>query len=173
MSRGRPRGHTPLQRRTRGRWRFSRRCEKSEIRSRVSRCRFSSASLVHPHILSAIFLLHPTQTDSLLARPGLTLSPRFQAKAKIALSYAQRPIALTYLRSKHALEDLLLKRVSAGEQLRGVIRSIDQAKGDVEVSKMSPLSSPSLYMFYLFFSASRPSVSTYKAQCLLTSANRS
>ncbi|WWD21781.1 hypothetical protein CI109_106268 [Kwoniella shandongensis] len=54
-------------------------------------------------------------------------------KAKKHLSLNQKTIALSYLRSKKQLEDLLAKRVGSSEQLRAVIRSIDQAKGDVEI----------------------------------------
>ncbi|KAK8847685.1 hypothetical protein IAR55_005544 [Kwoniella newhampshirensis] len=56
-----------------------------------------------------------------------------QAKAKTHLSLNQKNIAMSYLRSKKQLEDLLYKRVGSSEQLRAVIRSIDQAKGDVEI----------------------------------------
>ncbi|WVR04870.1 hypothetical protein IAU60_001882 [Kwoniella sp. DSM 27419] len=58
---------------------------------------------------------------------------RSQEKAKHHLNASQKPVALSYLRSKKQLEDLLAKRVSSAEQLRAVIRSIDQAKGDVEI----------------------------------------
>ncbi|OXG15943.1 charged multivesicular body protein 7 [Cryptococcus neoformans Tu259-1] len=54
-------------------------------------------------------------------------------KAKKYLASKQKNIALSYLRSKKHLEDLLAKRVASSEQLRAVIRSIDQAKGDVEI----------------------------------------
>jgi charged multivesicular body protein 7 len=40
---------------------------------------------------------------------------------------------MSALRSKKALEEILDRRIGAAEQLRGVVRSIDQAKGDVEV----------------------------------------
>ncbi|TYJ53251.1 hypothetical protein B9479_006118 [Cryptococcus floricola] len=56
-----------------------------------------------------------------------------QQKAKKHLASGQKNIALSYLRSKKQLEDLLSKRVASSEQLRSVIRSIDQAKGDVEI----------------------------------------
>ncbi|WVQ74242.1 hypothetical protein IAR50_003839 [Cryptococcus sp. DSM 104548] len=56
-----------------------------------------------------------------------------QQKAKKYLAAGQKNIALSYLRSKKQLEDLLSKRVASSEQLRAVIRSIDQAKGDVEI----------------------------------------
>ncbi|OXB35397.1 hypothetical protein LQV05_006205 [Cryptococcus neoformans] len=54
-------------------------------------------------------------------------------KAKKYLASKQKNIALSYLRSKRHLEDLLAKRVASSEQLRAVIRSIDQAKGDIEI----------------------------------------
>lgn len=59
---------------------------------------------------------------------------RSHEKAKKYLASKQKNIALSYLRSKRHLEDLLAKRVASSEQLRAVIRSIDQAKGDIEVS---------------------------------------
>ncbi|WRT64481.1 uncharacterized protein IL334_001413 [Kwoniella shivajii] len=54
-------------------------------------------------------------------------------KAKKHLANNQKNTALSYLRSKKQLEDLLAKRVASSEQLGSVIRSIDQAKGDVEI----------------------------------------
>lgn len=42
---------------------------------------------------------------------------------------------MSALRSKKALEEILDRRIGAAEQLRGVVRSIDQAKGDVEVGQ--------------------------------------
>lgn len=65
----------------------------------------------------------------------LRLTPRSQSKAKHHLSLSQRNIALSHLRSKNQLEELLERRIGAAEQLRGVLRGIDQAKGDVEVSR--------------------------------------
>lgn len=59
---------------------------------------------------------------------------RCQDKAKAHLSKSQRSLAMSWLRSKKALEDLLDKRLGVADQLRGVLRSIDQARGDVEVS---------------------------------------
>ncbi|WWC68242.1 uncharacterized protein I206_102165 [Kwoniella pini CBS 10737] len=56
-----------------------------------------------------------------------------QEKAKKQLAKGQKTTALSYLRSKKQLEDLLAKRISSSEQLGTVIRSIDQAKGDVEI----------------------------------------
>ncbi|EIW70984.1 hypothetical protein TREMEDRAFT_67523 [Tremella mesenterica DSM 1558] len=56
-----------------------------------------------------------------------------QEKAKKHLSSGQRTLAISRLRSKKALEDVLEKRLGAGEQLRAVVRSVDQAQTDVEV----------------------------------------
>ncbi len=47
-------------------------------------------------------------------------------KAKAHLSQSQRFTAMSWLRSKKALEDLLDKRLGVADQLRGVLRSIDQ-----------------------------------------------
>jgi len=57
---------------------------------------------------------------------------RCQQKAKHHLSLSQKPIALSHLKSKKQLEDLLLKRIGSTQQLEAVLRSIDQAKGDIE-----------------------------------------
>ncbi|WWD08285.1 hypothetical protein V865_006396 [Kwoniella europaea PYCC6329] len=56
-----------------------------------------------------------------------------QEKARKQLAKGQKNAALSYLRSKKQLEDLLAKRIASSEQLGAVIRSIDQAKGDVEI----------------------------------------
>lgn len=61
------------------------------------------------------------------------LITRCQQKAKHHLSLSQKPIALSHLKSKKQLEDLLLKRIGATQQLEAVLRSIDQAKGDIEI----------------------------------------
>lgn len=59
---------------------------------------------------------------------------RAQTKATTFLKQNQKTIALSYLRSKKQLESVLEKRVGAVEQLRTVLRGIDNAQGDVEVS---------------------------------------
>ncbi|GFZ51657.1 hypothetical protein JCM24511_09425 [Saitozyma sp. JCM 24511] len=56
-----------------------------------------------------------------------------QAKAKKHLAANHRSLAMSALRSKKALDEILDRRIGAAEQLRGVVRSIDQAKGDVEI----------------------------------------
>jgi hypothetical protein len=56
-----------------------------------------------------------------------------QTKAKRHLGLSQKSIAMSYLRSKKQLEDVLDKRVGAAEQLRTVLHGIEQAKGNVEV----------------------------------------
>jgi charged multivesicular body protein 7 len=56
-----------------------------------------------------------------------------QAKVKRQLGLGQRAAAASYLRSKKNLDDVLAKRVATGEQLRSVVRALDQAKGDAEV----------------------------------------
>ena len=58
---------------------------------------------------------------------------RCQQKAKYHLSLSQKPVALSHLKSKRALEDLLLKRIATSQQLQAVLQSIDQAKGDIEI----------------------------------------
>jgi hypothetical protein len=68
-------------------------------------------------------------------RSSLTSEHSAQIKAKKHLSANQRSLAMSALRSKKALEEILDRRIGAAEQLRGVVRSIDQAKGDVEVGQ--------------------------------------
>lgn len=66
---------------------------------------------------------------------GLTwiLGGRCQEKAKHHLALSQKPIALSHLRSKRQLEEVLLKRIASAQQLESVLMSIDQAKGDIEI----------------------------------------
>jgi charged multivesicular body protein 7 len=61
------------------------------------------------------------------------LTRRCQLKAKHHLSLSQKSIALSHLKSKKNLEEILLKRISAGHQLSTVLRGIDQAKSDIEI----------------------------------------
>lgn len=58
---------------------------------------------------------------------------RCQVKARSYLSSGQRNVAMSQLRTKKALEEVLEKRSGVVEQLRGVIRGIDQASSDAEV----------------------------------------
>lgn len=54
-------------------------------------------------------------------------------KARKQLKAGKRAAAASYLRSKRLFDDLVVKRVAAGEQLRGVKMALNRAKGDVEV----------------------------------------
>ncbi|WVO18556.1 hypothetical protein L204_106275 [Cryptococcus depauperatus] len=67
-----------------------------------------------------------------------------QQKAKKYLTSNQKSVALSYLRSKKQLEELLSKRVASSEQLRAVISSIDQAKGDAEIMAAYEISAATL-----------------------------
>ncbi|WWC86589.1 uncharacterized protein L201_001466 [Kwoniella dendrophila CBS 6074] len=67
-----------------------------------------------------------------------------QEKAKKQLAKGQKNAALSYLRSKKQLEELLTKRIASSEQLGSVIRSIDQAKGDVEIMEAYETSTSTL-----------------------------
>jgi hypothetical protein len=55
------------------------------------------------------------------------------AKARAKVAAGQRSSAAAYLRSKKGLDEVVAKRVAAGEQLRSVRRAINQAKGDAAV----------------------------------------
>lgn len=59
-------------------------------------------------------------------------------KARKQIAAGQRTSAAAYLRSKKQLDELVGKRVAAGEQLRSVHRALNQAKGDAEVSPPFP-----------------------------------
>ncbi|KAJ9098944.1 hypothetical protein QFC19_006168 [Naganishia cerealis] len=58
-----------------------------------------------------------------------------QVKASNHLKLNQKNVALSYLRSRKQLESVLEKRVGAAEQLRSVLRGIENAHGDVEIMK--------------------------------------
>ncbi|KAJ9107977.1 hypothetical protein QFC20_003662 [Naganishia adeliensis] len=58
-----------------------------------------------------------------------------QTKAAFHLNLKQKNVALSYLRSKKQLETVLDKRVSAAEQLRSVLRGIENAHGDLEIMR--------------------------------------
>lgn len=66
-----------------------------------------------------------------------------QSKAALHLNLKQKNVALSYLRSKKQLESVLDKRVGAAEQLRSVLRGIENAHGDLEVS--TPIASRDPY----------------------------
>ena len=57
---------------------------------------------------------------------------RCQAKAKAALGRSKE-VAVSHLRSKRALDEVLVKRLGSREQLESVVLRIDQARSDVEV----------------------------------------
>lgn len=57
------------------------------------------------------------------------------AKAREKIAAGQRTSAAAYLRSKKQLDEVIGKRIAAGEQLRSVHRALNQAKGDAEVSR--------------------------------------
>ncbi|BEJ14371.1 hypothetical protein CspHIS471_0401380 [Cutaneotrichosporon sp. HIS471] len=54
-------------------------------------------------------------------------------KARAKVASGQRSAAAAYLRSRKGLDDVVAKRVAAGEQLRSVKRALNQAKGDAEM----------------------------------------
>jgi hypothetical protein len=75
-----------------------------------------------------ISLLHPS--------PQLTYAGRCNEKASSALRRKQKPVALTYLRSKKQLEDLLRKRLGSLELLESTLIRVEGAYGDVEVTHL-------------------------------------
>lgn len=62
-------------------------------------------------------------------------------RIKTYLAAGQKPQALSYLRSRKALEELLTRRMNTLETLTGVLLKIEQAKGDVEIVKSYQTSS--------------------------------
>lgn len=69
---------------------------------------------------------------------------RRQAKVEASLRAKNKEQALSYLRSRKALEELLQRRVASLETLHGVLVKIEQAAGDVEIVKAYDLSTASL-----------------------------
>ncbi|KAJ9119948.1 hypothetical protein QFC24_005431 [Naganishia onofrii] len=67
-----------------------------------------------------------------------------QAKASHHLKLNQKNVAISYLRSKKQLESVLEKRVGAAEQLRSVLRGIENAHGDVEIMQAYEASTATL-----------------------------
>lgn len=65
-------------------------------------------------------------------------SAKTMDKVRSSLKAGQKAGAAAYLKSKKGLDDVLSKRIATGEQLRSVLRSIDDAKSNAEVSS-SPL----------------------------------
>ena len=81
---------------------------------------------------SQILLCVIASTSVVVLIQDLTVR-RCQEKAKVHLSRGQKNLALSQLKSKKTLEEVLQKRVGVDDQLRSILRSIDQAKSDVEI----------------------------------------
>lgn len=69
-----------------------------------------------------------------------------QVKVEACLREKKREQALSYLRSKKMLDELLEKRTKSIETLHGVLLKIEQAASDVEIVKAYELSTSSLKM---------------------------
>jgi charged multivesicular body protein 7 len=67
-----------------------------------------------------------------------------QSKVETALREKKREQALSYLRSRKMLDELLEKRTRSMETLHGVLIKIEQAASDVEIVKAYELSTSSL-----------------------------
>lgn len=59
-------------------------------------------------------------------------------RIEASLRAKQKPQALSYLRSRKTLEELLVRRMGSLETLHGVLVKLEQAAGDVEVSLSLP-----------------------------------
>jgi len=70
-------------------------------------------------------------TDSLFLWPLKT--PRCTRKASSALQQKRKSAALTYIRSRKQLEDLLSKRLGSSSTLESTLISVEAAVGDIEV----------------------------------------
>lgn len=66
-------------------------------------------------------------------------SAKTMDKVRTSLKAGQKAGAAAYLKSKKGLDDVLSKRIATGEQLRSVLRSIDDAKSNAEVSLFQAL----------------------------------
>ena len=62
---------------------------------------------------------------------------RCTSKATEALRQKRKPLALSYLRSRRQLEDVLNKRLGALENLEGTLVQVESAAGDIEVGSVS------------------------------------
>ena len=60
---------------------------------------------------------------------------RYTQKAATALKQNHKPVALTYLRSRKQIEDVLSKRLGSLTTLQATLISVETAAGDVEVRK--------------------------------------
>ena len=58
---------------------------------------------------------------------------RYTRKASSALQQKRKPAALTYIRSRKQLEDLLSKRLCSLSTLESTFITVEAAVGDVEV----------------------------------------
>ncbi|BEI83519.1 hypothetical protein CcaverHIS002_0401230 [Cutaneotrichosporon cavernicola] len=65
-------------------------------------------------------------------------------KARAKVASGQRSAAAAYLRSRKGLDDVVAKRVAAGEQLRSVRRALNQAKDDAEMISVYEASTAAL-----------------------------
>ncbi|EJT50288.1 hypothetical protein A1Q1_00446 [Trichosporon asahii var. asahii CBS 2479] len=71
-------------------------------------------------------------------------SAKTMDKVRSSLKAGQKAGAAAYLKSKKGLDDVLSKRIATGEQLRSVLRSIDDAKSNAEIMSAYELSTSSL-----------------------------
>ncbi|KAJ7120503.1 Snf7-domain-containing protein [Mycena crocata] len=60
---------------------------------------------------------------------------QYTQKASAALQQKQKPLALSYLRSRKQFEEVLRKRLGSLETLEGTLISVETAAGDVEIMK--------------------------------------
>ncbi|CDZ96763.1 Uncharacterized conserved protein [Phaffia rhodozyma] len=65
-------------------------------------------------------------------------------QVKEALRKNQKTVAMSYLRSKKSLEELVLKRLSSLETVQGVLLKIETAAGDIEILKVYQTSTQTL-----------------------------
>ena len=70
--------------------------------------------------------------------PNLFLPCRRTEKASSALKQKRKEIALSHLRARKQLEDILVKRSKALENLESTLWTVEHAAGDVEVILFEP-----------------------------------
>ncbi|ESK85557.1 snf7 family protein [Moniliophthora roreri MCA 2997] len=71
-----------------------------------------------------------------LRRQTLNIQSKIEectSKASEAVRHKRKELAMSYLRSRHQLEDLLKKRLGALENLEGTLIQVEAAAGDIEI----------------------------------------
>lgn len=95
-------------------------------------------------------------THSLSHRPRTHAASRCTEKAAEAVKRNQRNIALSYLRTRKQLEELLERRLSSLANLEGTLITVEAAAGDIEVRALITSPSRCIYDSTRFLPPSSP-----------------